>query len=109
MDEYNDLRIMVLIRNISKREFVLFEEEAQRFIPQEYKWRLNDRNNLEGFEEGTEAHRFTWQPHGSQFTIIREVPTSARSFSIDPAIPQVSPEAILSQVKFSENWIKIHR
>lgn len=109
MSEYNDLRIAVLIRNISKREFVLFEEEAQRFIPQEYKWTLNDRNNLEGLEEGTGAHRFTWQPHGAQFTIIRDVPASARSFSIVPTVPQVSPEAILSQVQFNEDWIRIHR
>jgi len=34
--------------------------------------RLND--NLEGYDRSGDAHVFTWQPHGSQFTIIENVP-----------------------------------
>ena len=108
MSEFRDLRILVLVRSIAKREFVLFEEEAQRFIPEDFEWSLNENKNLVGKEKGTGAQRFTWQPDGTQFTIFRDVPRSARKFSIGPDVPQVDPAGILSQVQFREDWIKIH-
>ena len=108
MGEHEDLRIAVLVRNIEAREFVLFEEESSRFIPADYEWSFNKRNNLEGRYKATGAHRFTWQPHGSQFTIIRDVPSSARRFSIGPNVALVDPEAILAYVNFRPEWIEIH-
>ena len=54
-------------------------------------------------------HRFTWQPHGSQFTIIRDVPGSARKFSIDRNVPLVSPNAILASIQFEESWVNINQ
>ena len=107
MNRYDDLRVGVLVRNMSTREFTLFEEEAQRFVPSNYEWQFNKRGNLEGREKSTKVHRFTWQPHGSQFTIIREAPSSARRFSIGPKVPELDPEAVLSQVNFEESWIQI--
>ncbi len=107
MSEYDDLRIAVLVRNIKTREFMLFEEEAQRFVPTNYKWAFNKQDNLEGREKSTNTHRFTWQPHGSQFTVIRETPTSARRFSIGPDVPKVDPSTILAHVSFEESWIRI--
>ena len=108
MGEFEDLRIAVLVRNIAAREFVLFEEEAQRFTPDDYEWTFNRRNNLEGRDKISGMHRFTWQPHGSQFTVIRELPGSSRHFSIGPNVPLVDPTAILSHVNFQETWIRIH-
>lgn len=108
MGEYADLRIAVLVRNVAAREFVLFEEESQRFVPDDYDWEFNKNNNLEGREKQTRSHRFTWQPHGSQFTVIREIPTSARRFSIGPNVALVDPTTILAYVKFRPDWIKIH-
>ena len=107
MNRHDDLRVGVLVRNMSTREFTLFEEEAQRFVQSNYEWEFNKRGNLEGREKSTNVHRFTWQPHGSQFTVIREVPSSARSFSIGPEVPRLDPESVLSQIKFEESWIKI--
>ena len=107
MGEHEDLRIAVLVRNIAVREFTLFEEEAQRFSPDDYTWQFNKNNNLEGYDKVTGAHRFTWQPHGSQFTILRDVPGSARHFNIGPNVPIVDPAAILASVRFRDSWIQI--
>ena len=108
MGEHEDLRIGVLVRNIEVREFTLFEEEAHRFSPDDYAWQFNKRNNLEGYDKVTGEHRFTWQPHGSQFTIIRDVPGSARRFSIGPNVPMVDPAAVLAWAGYRDHWIEIH-
>ena len=107
MNEHQDLRIAVLVRNIDVRQFVLFEDEAQRFSPDNYEWRFNARNNLEGYDKVTHAHQFTWQPHGSQFTILRDVPGSARQFSIGPNIPTLDLEAVLEWAQYSDDWVEI--
>lgn len=107
LDEFNELRIVVLIRNMETREFVIFEEEALRFTPLDYRWAFNQRGNLEGHSRATGHHHFTWQPHGSQFTVRRLVPGSARRFSIVRNVPIVDPDAILASVHYSDAWIRI--
>ena len=107
LEECEDLRIAYLIRNIATREFVLFEEAAQRFIPDDYVWRFNRGNNLEARDKVSDTHWFTWQPHGSQFTIIRQIPGSARRFRITANVPIVDPAAILAHVQFRESWVQI--
>lgn len=107
MAEHDDVRIAVLVRNLETREFVLFEEAATRFVPDDYEWGFNARNNLEGHDKVTGTHRFTWQPHGSQFTIVRAMPASARQFIIGPNIPLVEPSAILAHVNYRDDWIRI--
>ena len=108
MDEYDDLRIVVMIRNMETREFSIFEEEAQRFTPTDFSWTFNRRGNLDGHNKSTEAHEFTWQPHGSQFTVRRNVPASARRFKINPNIPMVQPDTIFTAIKFKPEWITIY-
>jgi hypothetical protein len=108
MGEFEDLRIAVLVRNIAAKEFVLFEEEAQRFTPDDYEWAFNRNDNLEGRDKVSGRHCFTWQPHGSQFTILRTVPGSARQFSIGRNVPSVDPTIILDHIRFQENWVRIH-
>lgn len=107
LDEYNELRVAVLIRNMERQEFVLFEQPAIQFPAGDYRWAFNEGGNLEGYDQATGEHCFTWQPHGSQFTIIRPVPGSARRFSIARQVPQVEPEHVLRLVRFNEEWIVI--
>ncbi len=107
-DEHADLRIAVLIRNMATREFVLFEEPAMRFVPDNYAWEWNKNNNLEGYDRETREHVFTWQRGGTQFTIKRRVPASARRFSIGPHVPLVEVHQVLAYVQFREDWIDIH-
>ncbi|MBW1615061.1 MAG: hypothetical protein JRJ49_00740 [Deltaproteobacteria bacterium] len=58
------MRTVILIRNINKLEFTLFETETNKFIPGEYEWRENKNGNLEGINKVNKEHKFTWQPSG---------------------------------------------
>ena len=89
------------------REFVIFEEETHRFTPDDYTWAFNKKNNLEGVNVATGTHQFTWQPHGSQFTIIRSVPGAARRFSNRSNVPLVNVADVLDRIQFQADWIKI--
>ena len=109
LDEYDDLRIVIFVRNMERREFVIFEEEAQRFIPDDYEWEYNQGGNLRGIEKLTRTHRFTWQFHGSQFTVHREVPASSRRFAITPQVPTIALEDVLAAVSFDRDWVNILR
>ena len=108
LDQHDDLRIVVMIRNMETREYRIFEEEAQRFTPTDYRWEFNSHGNLEGYDRISGEHKFTWQPHGSQFTVIRHVPASARRFSINRNVPIVSPEAVLKGINFDPQWITVY-
>jgi hypothetical protein len=108
LEEYNDLRVLVCIRNFESKEFLIFEEEAGRFSPADFRWQFNDRGNLEGFDIAHDEHTFTWQPHGSQFTIIRKVPAHAKKFSINHDIPAVPIDKILPEIGFDESWIDLN-
>lgn len=108
LDQYNDLRIVVMARNMATREFRIFEEEALRFTPTDFVWAFNKQGNLEAHSKETKGHVFTWQPHGSQFTILRSIPASARRFAILPNVPMVQPETILAAIKFKPEWITIY-
>lgn len=107
LKEHNDLRIVVLIRNVIERQFVLFEEEAQRFVPDTFEWSYTQSKNLKGQDKHSGAHHFTWQPHGAQFTIIRRVPVTSRRFAIPCKIPIIPSDKILNTIGFQTNWIAI--
>lgn len=108
LDHYSDLRIIVLVRDMETRRFRIFEEEAQRFTATDYQWAFNTNDNLEGHNRTSGEHQFTWQPHGSQFTILRRVPASARRFAIAPNVPLVTPDTILASIRFRPDWITIY-
>jgi hypothetical protein len=59
LDYYNDLRIVVMIRNMATRQYRIFEEEAQRFTVTDFSWSFNKRGNLEGHNRLTGEHVFT--------------------------------------------------
>lgn len=107
LHEYEDLRVVDFLRNMSKLEFTLFEYEATRFIPENYEWKENDseNKNFEAREKNTGKHCFTWQPHGSQFTIIKAIPGSARRFRLNRHPGLIEPEKILTAIDYSDDWI----
>jgi hypothetical protein len=106
LSEHDDLRIFVMIRNMATLEFTLFEFEAMRYVPTHYRWRLNRQNNFEGYDTQTEAHHFTWQPHGSQFTIFHSVPESAYRFRINRRPGVIEERHVLQLIRFDESWIE---
>lgn len=102
-----DMRVLVLIRNMDAKEFVLFEDEARQYVPGDYAWRLNENSNIQGHRVADDRHCFTWQFHGGQFTIIRDVPGSARRFRIKRNVPSVSENAILQAINYQKNWLQL--
>ncbi len=107
LGEHDDLRVVVLIRNFESKEFVIFEEEAHKYSSGDFRWEKNKNNNFMGYEKTTNEHRFTWQPHGGQFTIIRHVPGCAIKFKIVKNPPMLEQVQILKQIGYSDDWIEI--
>lgn len=107
LDKFDSLRTCILIRNVNTLEFTLFETETHRYIPRNYVWRVNRNNNLEGYHIQSNKHMFTWQPHGSQFTIKHDVPVAAVRFKVRRP-PILDFEKTMEQIGFNENWITIH-
>ena len=51
-------------------------------------------------------HKFTWQPHGSQFTIIEEIPEDRLHLEVNK--PQkVDRDVILKSIGYSKDWVKV--
>ena len=105
-DTYEPLRSSILVRNFGMLEFSLFEHEPLRYNTRDYEWRENKKGNLEGFDRGTDEHRFTWQPHGSQFTIIYDIPASVQKFKIKRP-PVFDVETTMTNMGFDPNWVTI--
>ena len=61
---------------------------------------------LEGYEKATDRHKFTWQPSGSQFTIIEDIPEKRLHISIKKP-EKVDRETILKAVNFDDSWYSI--
>lgn len=105
-EKYEPLRTIVLVRNFEMLEFTIFEHETVRYNIKDYEWKENSKGNLEGFDKINSKHRFTWQPHGAQFTIIYDIPSSAIKFKIKKP-PILDFDGIISQIGFNESWVNI--
>jgi hypothetical protein len=102
------LRTVVLIKSNDLQEVVVFEFETIRYDNELYSWSWNKNNNLEGIDLKTGEHRFTWQPHGSQFTIIEEVPS--HSIVIKIKQPEtLNKEQVLKALGFDNSWITVYQ
>lgn len=106
MDQFSDLRTVILLRDASLTEFAVLEIATQMFDAKKYKWDWNGNNNLEGYEIATNAHRFTWQPHGSQFTYVPQIPDKRLKLRIKRP-PQVDQGFVLEKIKFDPSWVEI--
>ena len=104
-DHYSSVRTAVLVRSYDCLSYRLFEEDTQRFRTTDYHWEVNSNGNLIGLDRNERAC-FTWQPHGSQFTIHTEVPESAVKFQIKQP-PTISKTDVLKVVEFDESWVQI--
>jgi len=105
-EKYEPLRTSILVRNFNTFEFLLFENEAERFVVKNYVWKENKNGNLEGYDTLSNKHIFTWQPHGSQFTILYDIPTSAKKFKIKRP-PVLDFDKTMEQIGFDQSWVTI--
>jgi len=104
---YKELRTVVLIKSNDLTKVVVFEINTVIFPADEYTWIWNKNNNLEGRCKRDDSHKFTWQPHGSQFTIIETVPPKSLYLEIDHKINAIDKSKILESIGYEDNWLKI--
>ncbi len=107
-DYYTPLRTSVLIRSNDLLTYCIYEEECHRYATNEFKWEVNPNGNLIGKSLETGETCFTWQPHGSQFTIHSKVPAGAVKFTIKQP-PMLSKEDVLKTINFDSGWVDIIR
>lgn len=105
-EKFKNLRTVVLIKSQDLTEVVVFEFDTIRYDSKQYLWEWNKNKNLVGIEKKTNEHRFTWQPHGSQFTIIEDIPSTNLLIRIKkPAV--IDKEQILKALKFDSSWVTV--
>lgn len=105
-EKFKHLRTVVMIRSYDLTEVVIFESETIRYDPELYYWEWNKNNNLYGYRKRDNAHKFTWQSGGTQFTIIEEVPE--RNTLIKVKKPElIEKKVILEKIGFDRNWISV--
>jgi len=105
-EKFKHLRTVVLMKSNDLSEVVVFEFDTIRYDTELYKWEWNKNKNLIGIDKKTDEHQFTWQPHGSQFTIIEEVPERNLIIRIKQPEP-LDKEKILQALGFDKSWITV--
>ncbi len=103
---YRHLRTIVLVKSDDLLELAVFEFDTVIFEESEFIWKWNKRKNLEGFNRRTDEHKFTWQPHGSQFTIIETIPPERLAIRIKQP-PMLDQNEVLKALRFDETWIEV--
>ncbi|MES0491852.1 MAG: hypothetical protein ABUK01_17790 [Leptospirales bacterium] len=104
---YKELRTVVLIKSDDLKNVVVFETSTVPYPTENYRWEWNKNNNLIGFNSSSNLHKFTWQPHGSQFTIIEIVPPKSLYLEIDRPIETLDKKKILDSLGYQNSWLKI--
>lgn len=100
------VRTAVLVKSKDFSEFMIFETDTTRYDPELYEFKWNSRGNLEGYAKSDEFHEFTWQPHGSQFTIIEQIPEERLHLSIQKPKP-LDKQTVLTSLGFDSSWVTI--
>ena len=100
------VRTVVLVKSKDFSDFLIFETDTIRYDPELYYFVWNRIGNLEGYLKSDHIHKFTWQPHGSQFTIIEQIPENRLHVQIKKPIT-VDKSVILKSVGYSKDWIHI--
>ncbi|WP_219921442.1 hypothetical protein [Rufibacter sp. XAAS-G3-1] len=105
-EKFKHLRTVVLVKSSDLSEVVVFEFETIRYDLELFRWEWNKNNNLVGYDKSTGEHRFTWQPHGSQFTIIEDVPKHSLLIKIKQP-PKLDQQTILDTLGFDKSWVTV--
>lgn len=103
---YLHVRTVVLIKSDDLLVLAAFEFDTIIYPADQFEWQWNKSNNLEGFNKSAGQHIFTWQPHGSQFTIIENVPKERLAIKIKEP-PQLDRDELLQTIKFDESWVQV--
>lgn len=104
-DHFSQVRTGILVRSSDLLTYKLFEEETRRYRTTDYHWTVNSNGNLIGLDCNNHI-RFTWQPHGSQFTVHTSVPKEAVKFKLRMP-PKLNKEDVLKVIDFDFGWVNI--
>ncbi len=86
------------------RQALLATTLTIRYTPSDYDFSWNSRGNLEGRSKADGIHKFTWQPHGSQFTIIEEIPEDRLHIKV--RLPEkLDKEELLKTLQYDSSWV----
>jgi hypothetical protein len=105
-EKFKNLRTIVLVKSNDLTTVVVFEFDTIRYDPELFAWEWNKNGNLVGIEKSTTEHRFTWQPHGSQFTIIEEIPDDSLLIKIKEP-EKLDKDRVLKALGFDNSWISV--
>lgn len=105
-EKFQNLRTVVLVKSEDLTSVVVFEFDTIRYDPELFVWEWNKNGNLRGIEKSTTEHRFTWQPHGSQFTIIEEIPEDSLLIKIKEP-ETLNKDNVLRALGFDISWISV--
>jgi hypothetical protein len=105
-EKYKHVRTIVLVKANDLSQVLVFEFETIRYDPELFTWKLNKNGNLEGYDNRDNEHRFTWQPHGSQFTIIEDIPEDVIIIYIKKQ-KFLDKEQTLKALGFNKSWITV--
>lgn len=105
-EKYKHVRTIVLIKSDDLSEVVVFEFDTIRYDDELFTWEWNKNKNLVGKDKKSGLHRFTWQPHGSQFTIVEEVPEKSLVIQIKQP-PLLDKEKVLNTLGVDNSWITV--
>lgn len=105
-EKHKHVRTIVLLKSNDLSEVVVFEFETIRYDHEIYKWGWNKNNNLVGTHKKTGEHTFTWQPHGSQFTITENVPKKSLIIKIKQP-KTLNKDQILKALGFEKSWVTV--
>lgn len=105
--KHKHLRTVVLMKGKDFDKFGIFEFDTIRYEPELFEWKWNINKNLVGFDKYNK-HQFTWQPHGSQFTIIENVPEDTLIIKIRKSA-LLNKDTVLKGLGFKEDWISVKK
>ena len=100
------VRTVVLVKSKDFSDFLIFETDTLRYDPELYFFEWNARGNLEGYRKDNGEHKFTWQPHGSQFTIIEKIPEERLHLQIRQP-EKIDKELVLQTIGYNRDWVHI--
>ena len=103
---FKHVRTVVLVKSDDLLELAVFEFDTVMFAPDAFQWKWNKRNNLEGFYKKSGEHKFTWQPHGSQFTVVEDVPKNRLAVRIKQP-PRLDRGTVLKALHFDSSWVQV--